>query len=73
MDFENYVSKMNTNELRLNLAKFLNSTTSDVVYITKHNKLIGEVKVFSEKEKNAAELHIARMMVAQDEQSRKLG
>ena len=64
MDFEDFVSKMNTNELRLNLAKYLNNNNGETLYITRHNKLIGEFKVFSEEEKSKTELNIAKMIVA---------
>ena len=63
MNSENNIIKMNPNELRESLTKVLSKSMGEIVYISKHNKLVGEIRVYSEIQKKVEELNIARSML----------
>ena len=57
------VIKINTIGIRTDLTKHLKDYKGEVIYITKHNKLVAELRVYTEKIKAQAELEIARKML----------
>jgi len=59
----NIIKKIDTNELRVNLTKYLTKTLGDTIYITKYNRLVAEIKTYSDKMRRGAELKIAKRMV----------
>ncbi len=50
--------------LRTNLSKYIDKYTGRKIYITKYNKVIGELKFYSTKEKAKAKLAIAKEIVS---------
>ena len=57
------VKRIDTNELRANLTKYLTKNLGDTIYITKYHKLVAELKTYTDKMKEEAELNIAKKMV----------
>ncbi|MBC8388889.1 MAG: hypothetical protein ISS14_02010 [Actinobacteria bacterium] len=50
--------------LRTNLSKYIDKYTGKKIYITKYNKVIGELKFYSAKEKARAKLAIAKELIS---------
>ena len=54
------------NELRINLSKYTKERTGERIYLSNFNKIVGEIKFYTEIEKSKAEIEIAeeRMKVS---------
>jgi len=50
--------------LRTNLSKYIDKYNGRKIYITKYNKVIGELKFYSTKEKTKAKLAIAKELIS---------
>ena len=57
------IKKVDTNELRIKLSKFLKENKGDTIYITRYNELVGELRVYTNEIKMKTELRIARKLV----------
>jgi hypothetical protein len=57
------VKKIDTNELRVNLTKYLTENLGDTIYITRYNRLVAEIRVYTEDTRKKTELRIARKML----------
>jgi len=63
MDYGDEVKKIDTNELRVNLTKYLTENLGDTIYITRYNRLVAEIRVYTEDTRRKTELRIARKML----------
>ena len=63
MAYGDEVKKIDTNELRVNLTKYLTENLGDTIYITRYNRLVAELRVYTEDTRRTAELRIARKMI----------
>ncbi|MBA7706524.1 hypothetical protein ES703_115378 [subsurface metagenome] len=63
MAYGEEVRKIDTNELRVNLTKYLTENLGDTIYITRYNRLVAEIRVYTEDTRRKTELRIARKMV----------
>lgn len=63
MVYEEEVKKIDTNELRVNLTKYLTENLGDTIYITRYNRLVAEIRVYTEDTRRKTELRIARKML----------
>ena len=59
----NIIKKIDTNKLRVDLTKYLTKNLGDTIYITKYNRLVAELKTYTNKMGREAELKIAKRMV----------
>jgi len=59
----NIIKKIDTNKLRVNLTKYLTKKSGETIYITKYNRLVAELKTYTDKMRREAELKIAKRMV----------
>ncbi|MBM3704991.1 MAG: hypothetical protein FJW66_00555 [Actinobacteria bacterium] len=50
-------------EVRTNLTKYINKYNGRKIYISKYNKIIGELKFYSSKEKDQVRLDIAKEII----------
>jgi len=50
-------------DVRTNLTKYINKYNGRKIYISKYNKIIGELKFYSSKEKERVRLDIAKEIV----------
>jgi hypothetical protein len=50
-------------DVRLNLSKYLIDYKGQKIYISKYNKIIGEIKFYSDKEKELVRLDIAKEII----------
>ena len=57
------IKKVDTNELRIKLSKFLKENKGDTIFITRYNELVGELRIYTDEIKMKTELMIARKMV----------
>ena len=57
------IKKVDTNELRIKLSKFLKENKGDTIYITRYNELVGELRIYTDEIKMKTELRIARKMI----------
>ena len=57
------VKKVNVNDLRLNLSKYLKENLGETIYITRYNKLFAELKVYNDAIRIKTELKIAEKML----------
>ena len=57
------IKKVDTNELRIKLSKFLKENKGDTIFITRYNELVGELRIYTDEIKMKTELRIARKMV----------
>jgi len=55
--------KIDTNELRVNLTKYLTENLGDTIYITRYNRLVAEIRVYTDDTRRKTELRIARRMI----------
>ncbi len=55
--------KIDTNELRVNLTKYLTKNVGDTIYITRYNKLVAEIRVYTDEIKAKTELRLAKILV----------
>ncbi|MDD3776885.1 MAG: hypothetical protein U5N58_02070 [Actinomycetota bacterium] len=59
----NDIKRIDTNELRVNLTKYLTENLGDTIYITRYNKLVAELRVYTEDIRRKTELRIAKKMI----------
>ena len=57
------IKRVDTNELRIKLSKFLKENKGDTIFITRYNELVGELRIYTNEIKMKTELRIARKMV----------
>lgn len=57
------IKKVDTNELRIKLSKFLKENKGDTIFVTRYNELVGELRIYTDEIKLKTELRIARKMV----------
>ena len=57
------VLRIDTNDLRINLTKYLTENMGDTIYITRYNKLVGELRVYNDEIKRKTELRLAKKML----------
>jgi hypothetical protein len=57
------VLRIDTNDLRINLTKYLTENLGDTIYITRYNKLVAELRVYNDDIKRKTELRIAKKMI----------
>jgi hypothetical protein len=57
------VLKIDTNDLRINLTKYLTENLGDTIYITRYNKLVAELRVYNDEIKRKTELRLAKKML----------
>ena len=57
------IKRIDTNELRIKLSKFLKENKGDTIFITRYNELVGELRIYTDEIKMKTELRIARKMV----------
>lgn len=65
------VLRIDTNDLRINLTKYLTENLGDTIYITRYNKLVAELRVYNEEIKRKTELRLAKKMLEAAERSSK--
>ncbi|MEA2015512.1 MAG: hypothetical protein U9O59_02150 [Actinomycetota bacterium] len=63
MDYQDDVKRIDTNELRVNLTKYLTENLGDTIYITRYNRLVAELRVYTEDTRRKTELRIAKKMI----------
>ena len=63
MAYGEELKKIDTNELRVNLTKYLTENLGDTIYITRYNRLVAELRVYTEDTRRTTELRIARKMI----------
>ena len=66
------IEKININDLRLNLTKYLTENLGDTIYITRYNKLIAELRVYDKEIRMKTELRIAEKMLEAEKNWRKI-
>ena len=60
---EEEIKKIDTNDLRVNLTEYLTKNLGDTIYITRYNRLVGEIRVYTEEIRRKTELRIAKKMI----------
>jgi hypothetical protein len=55
--------KKDIRDIRTNLTKYINKYNGRKIYISKYNKIIGELKFYSSKEKEEVRLDIAKEII----------
>jgi hypothetical protein len=50
-------------DLRINLTRYIDKYPGKKIYISKYNRIIGELKFYSDEEKNQARISIAREII----------
>ena len=55
--------KIDTNELRVNLTKYLTKNVGNTIYITKYNRLVAEIRVYTDEIRAKTELRLAKILV----------
>jgi len=68
---ENDIKRIDTNDLRVNLTKYLTKNLGDTIYITRYNRLVGEIRVYTEEIRRKTELRIAKKMIEVSEREKK--
>ena len=63
MEMNNKIMKIDTNEFRINLTRYLKNNKGDTIYITRYNELVGELRIYTDEIKMKTELRIARKLV----------
>ena len=66
------IKKIDTNDLRVNLTEYLTKNLGDTIYITRYNKLVGEIRVYTEEIRRKTELRIAKKMIEVAERTKKI-
>ena len=59
----NETKKIDTNELRVNLTKYLTKNVGDTIYVTRYNKLVAEIRVYTDEIRAKTELRLAQKLV----------
>ena len=68
---EDEVKRIDTNDLRVNLTEYLTKNLGDTIYITRYNRLVGEIRVYTEEIRRKTELRIAKKMIEATERDKK--
>ena len=55
--------KKDIRDIRTNLTKYINNYNGRKIYISKYNKIIGELKFYSSKEKEKVRIDIAKEII----------
>ncbi|MBA7559300.1 hypothetical protein ES695_10850 [Candidatus Atribacteria bacterium 1244-E10-H5-B2] len=63
MAYGEELKKIDTNELRVSLTKYLTENLGDTIYITRYNRLVAEIRVYTDDTRRKTELRIARKMI----------
>lgn len=71
MAYDDDIRKIDTNELRVNLTKYLTENLGDTIFITRYNKLVAELRVYTEETRRKTELRIAKKMLEAAERESK--
>ena len=66
------IKRIDTNDLRVNLTEYLTKNLGDTIYITRYNKLVGEIRVYTEEIRIKTELRIAKKMIEAAEHNKKV-
>jgi hypothetical protein len=66
------IKRIDTNDLRVNLTEYLTKNLGDTIYITRYNKLVGEIRVYTEEIRRKTELRIAKKMIEVAERTKKV-
>jgi hypothetical protein len=66
------IKRIDTNDLRVNLTEYLTKNLGDTIYITRYNKLVGEIRVYTEEIRRKTELRIAKKMIEAAEYTKKV-
>ena len=59
----NETKKIDTNELRVNLTKYLTKNVGDTIYVTRYNRLVAEIRVYTDEIRAITELRLAQKLV----------
>ncbi len=51
--------KIDTNDLRVNLTKYLTKNVGNTIYITRYNRLVAELRVYADEIRAKTELRLA--------------
>jgi hypothetical protein len=68
---EEEIKKIDTNDLRVNLTEYLTKNLGDTIYITRYNRLVGEIRVYTEEIRRKTELRIAKKMIEAADREKK--
>ena len=60
---EDDIKRIDTNDLRVNLTEYLTKNLGDTIYITRYNRLVGEIRFYTEEIRRKTELRIAKKMI----------
>ena len=63
--------KIDTNESRVNLTTYLTKNVGDTIYITKYNKLVAELRVYTDEIRAKTELRLAQILVDASKKDKK--
>jgi hypothetical protein len=66
------IKRIDTNDLRVNLTEYLTKNLGDTIYITRYNRLVGEIRVYTEEIRRKTELRIAKKMIEAAERTKKV-
>jgi len=66
------IKRIDTNDLRVNLTEYLTKNLGDTIYITRYNRLAGEIRVYTEEIRRKTELRIAKKMIEVAERTKKI-
>ncbi len=59
-------------DIRTNLTKYINKYNGSKIYISKYNRIIGELKFYSSKEKELVKLDIAKEIIKDSDADQEL-
>ena len=68
---EEDIKRIDTNDLRVNLTKYLTKNLGDTIFITRYNRVVGEIRVYTEEIRRKTELRIAKKMIEVAEREKK--
>lgn len=57
------IKSVDTNNLRVNLTRYLKNDKGTTFYITRYNKLVGELKIYTEQARLKNELEILKRTI----------
>jgi hypothetical protein len=63
--------KIDTNDLRINLTKYLTKNVGDTIYITRYNRLVAEIRVYTDEIRAKTELRLAQILVDASKKDKK--
>ena len=72
MAYDDDIKKIDTNELRVNLTKYLTENLGDTIFITRYNRLVAELRVYTEETRRKTELRIAKKTLEAAERESKM-